>query len=54
MILLSGVLVPLLLGLIAARDPRPRRGLAGLLVSFVVFELGYAFLIYYVWLRLSD
>ena len=53
-ILLSGVLVPVLLGLIAARDPRPRRGLSWLLVSFAVFELAYSFLMYYVWLRLSD
>ena len=52
-ILLSGVLIPVLLGLIAARDRSPRRGLASLFVSFVLFELGYTFLLYYVWLRLS-
>jgi hypothetical protein len=53
-ILLSGVLVPALLGLVAARDPRPKRGVVWLFLSFAAFEFGYALLLYYVWLHLSD
>ena len=54
LILLSGALVPILLGVVAAADPRPRRGLLGLVVSVAAFELFYALLLYYVWLGLSD
>ena len=54
LILLSGALVPILLGILAAASPRPRRGLIGLVVSVAAFELFYGLLLYYVWLRLSD
>lgn len=53
-ILLSAVLVPVLLGLIAALDPKPRRGLQFLVASVAAFEIFYGLLLYYVWLRLSD
>jgi hypothetical protein len=54
LILLSAVMGPLLLGVLAAADPRPRRGLARLVASVAVLELVYGLLLYYVWLRLSD
>jgi hypothetical protein len=54
LILLSGALIPILLGILAATSPRPRRGLLGLVVSVAAFELFYCLLLYYVWLRLSD
>jgi hypothetical protein len=54
LILLSAVMGPLLLGVLAAADSRPRRGLARLVVSVAAFEFVYGLLLYYVWLRLSD
>lgn len=54
LILLSAVLGPLLLGILAAADPRPRRGLKRLVVSVAALEFVYGLLLYYVWLRLSD
>ena len=54
LILLSVALVPALLGVLAAVDPRPRRGLLGLVVSVAAFELVYGLALYYVWLGLSD
>lgn len=54
LILLSAALVPVALGVLAAVDPKPRRGLLGLVVSVAAFELVHGLLLYYVWLRLSD
>lgn len=53
-ILISVALVPVFLGLLAASDAKPKRGLMSLMVGVAAFELVYAFLLYYVWLRLSD
>jgi hypothetical protein len=54
LILLSAVMGPLVLGVLAAADSRPRRGLARLVASVAAFEFVYGLLLYYVWLRLSD
>lgn len=51
-ILASAVVTPVLLGVLLASDPKPRRGLQWLVVLVLGFELVYAFLLYYVWLRL--
>ena len=51
-ILLSAVLAPVLLGMWAALGSRPRRALLGLIPLVAAFELLYAFVLYYVWLRL--
>jgi hypothetical protein len=51
-ILLSVALVPVWLGLQAASNPRPRRGLRWLLVSVVLFDALYVFTLYYVYLKL--
>jgi len=53
-ILLSAVIGPILLGLIASADRKPRRGLVWLAASVAVFELAHGLVLYYVWLRLSD
>jgi uncharacterized membrane protein HdeD (DUF308 family) len=53
-ILLSAALLPVLLGLIASLDRRPRRGLLGLVVLYAVFTLFYGVLLHYAWLRLAD
>jgi hypothetical protein len=53
-ILLSAVIGPILLGLIAATDRRPKRGLARLAASVALFEFAHGLVLYYVWLRLSD
>ncbi|MCG6928005.1 MAG: hypothetical protein LJF30_22200 [Acidobacteria bacterium] len=42
----SVVLVPVLLGILAASDPRPRRGLAWLLASFGLFTVVYAAIVH--------
>jgi hypothetical protein len=54
LILLSAALVPAFLGIIAAIDRRPRRGLVALIASVTAFELVYGLTLYYVWLALSD
>jgi hypothetical protein len=51
-ILVSAVLAPVLLGMWAALDSRPRRALLRLIPLVVVFELVYGFVLYYIWLRL--
>lgn len=51
-ILVAAVITPVLLGVLTAEDPRPRRGLLVMLTLVAGFELIYAFLLYYVWLRL--
>jgi len=51
-VILSAALTPVLLGVLAANDPRPRRGLITVLLAVAFFDLVYAFLLYYVWLRL--
>jgi hypothetical protein len=53
-ILLSAIMGPILLGLVAAADRKPRRGLTWLVASVALFELGNGLVLYYVWLRLSD
>ena len=53
-ILLSAVIGPILLGLIASADRKPRRGLVWLAASVAVFEFAHGLVLYYVWLRLSD
>jgi hypothetical protein len=47
--LVSVVLVPVLLGMWAASDRRPRRGLARALASFGLFTLVYAAVIYFLY-----
>ena len=52
-LLLSIVFVPVLLGMRAARGRLPpRRALARLLLQFVLFALGYAAFLKYVYLRI--
>jgi hypothetical protein len=51
-ILVSAALTPVLLGVLVGFDPRPRRGLTTLILVVGLFELAYASLLYYVWLRL--
>lgn len=45
--LVSVALVPVLLGIWAATDRSPRRGLARVLVSFALFTLAYATVLYF-------
>jgi hypothetical protein len=52
LIVLSLVLTPVLVGLVASYDPRPRRGLALAVAAVVGFELFFGVIMYYVWLRL--
>lgn len=52
MILVAGALTPVLLGMVAALHPRPRRGFRLLLALVGGFALVYALVLYYVWLRL--
>lgn len=52
--ILVGLLVPILLGLVAARDPKPRRGFLWLWLSVVVADTAYAVLLSRIWFRLSD
>jgi hypothetical protein len=51
-ILVSAVITPVLLGVLTASDPSPRRGLFTMVALVAAFELLYALLLYYVWLRL--
>ena len=51
-ILLSAVLAPVLLGMWAALDSRPQRALFRLVSLVAAFELVYAVVLYFVWLRL--
>lgn len=51
-LLVAAAITPVLLGVLAATDPRPRRGLGMLIVAVMGFAFVYAFLLYYVWLRL--
>ncbi len=51
-LLLSVVFVPVLLGMLAARSPRPRRGLRRLIAAFLGFDVAYAAFLYYVYLRI--
>jgi hypothetical protein len=52
LILVSVVLSPLLLGLVASTDPRPTRGLRALVALTLAFELVFGAVLYFVWLRL--
>ena len=51
-ILLSAALAPVLLGMWAALDSRPRRALLRLVPLVAAFELVYALVLYFIWLRL--
>lgn len=51
-ILLSVVVVPVLLGLRAASDRRPRRGLVRLLTLVLLFDVLYAAALYYLYLKI--
>ncbi len=51
-LLLSVVYVPILLGMLAAGNPRPRRALRRLVLAFFAFDLVYAAFLYYVYLRI--
>jgi hypothetical protein len=51
-VLLAAVLAPVLLGMWAALDSRPRRALLRLIPMVAVFELVYGLALYYIWLRL--
>ena len=51
-ILLSAVLAPVLFGMWAALDPRPKRALFRLVPWVAAFELVYALVLYFIWLRL--
>ena len=52
LLLLSILLATLLLPLAAARIPNPRRAFASLLVYVLAAEVGYAFLLYFIYPRL--
>ncbi len=52
-ILLSATLAPLALALWAASFRKPRRGLLWLLVSVSLFDVAYAVVLYYLYLRVS-
>ena len=51
-ILISAVLAPVLLGMWAGLESRPRRALILLVGLVAAFEFVYAVVLYYVWLRL--
>ena len=51
-IVLCVVLTPVLLGIVAAHDSRPRRALWSLVAAVVAFELAFGIVMYWVWLRL--
>ena len=53
LLLQSLMLALLLIPIVAARDPRPRRGLKKAVVWFVGFSLLYAFALRFVYPRLS-
>jgi hypothetical protein len=53
-IIIAVVLVPVLLGLVASLDGRPKRGLFALLASVILFQVGQAAVLYLLWLRMSD
>jgi hypothetical protein len=50
-VVLSVVLTPVLLGIVAAQDPRPARALRVLVAALLAFELAFGFVMYYLWLR---
>jgi hypothetical protein len=54
LVVLSAALAPMVLGLVAALDRRPYRGLAWLVISVAVVELMICLHLYYVWLAMSD